>query len=188
MFLFFCLCFGLVLGCRGSVLFGLWFFVVWACLGSPLLRLALFLFGFWACLGSPLLRLALFVFVFGACLGLPRLRFALFVVFLFPFFGPCGPCLPLGPYDRWKVQGAPSHSIMRALPKGTCPLLVKCPCSGSGPWAVKKEVAGRTPQKTREIALSLVKLSPPPVPRIQGPENCVLLCLMCFCFPASHSG
>ena len=88
----------------------------------------------------------------------------------------------------WKVQGAPSHSIMRALPKGTCPLLVKCPCSGSGPWAVKKEVAGRTPQKTREIALSLVKLSPPPVPRIQGPENCVLLCLMCFCFPASHSG
>ena len=55
----------------------------------------------WACLGSPWLRLALFLFVFcfGACLGLPRLRFALFVVFLFPFFGPCGPCLPLGPYD-----------------------------------------------------------------------------------------
>ena len=115
-------CFGRL----GSVLFGwcLFVFCFWAFLGLPRLRFGLFVFfcfwGLswvaaapfcsvfvclfvccWACLGSPWLRLALFLFVFcsGACLGLPRLRFALFVVFLFPFFGPCGPCLPLGPYD-----------------------------------------------------------------------------------------
>ena len=128
-------------------------------------------------------RFCVFVFVF---VGLPWVAAAP-LCFVCVFWGNLYR-FTLDGTGIWKVQGAPSHSIMRALPKGTCPLLVKCPCSGSGPWAVKKEVAGRTPQKTREIALSLVKLSPPPVPRIQGPENCVLLCLMCFCFPASHSG